>query len=59
MSDQYTWEQTESISYLEDAVKNFNLKYKEGKYRETKAPYDAYYFLANAYRINNQLSKGN
>jgi len=48
---------TESISYLEDAVKNINLKYKEGKYRETKAPYDAYYFLANAYRINNQLSK--
>ena len=47
----------EAVSYLEDAVKSINLKYKEGKYKETKAPYDAYYYLANAYRINNQLSK--
>jgi tetratricopeptide (TPR) repeat protein len=47
----------EALSYLEDAVKSINLKYKEGKFNETKAPYDAYYYLANAYRINNQLSK--
>ena len=47
----------EAISYLEDAVKNINLKYKEGRFKETKAPYDAYYYLANAYRINYQLSK--
>jgi hypothetical protein len=47
----------EAIGYLEDAVKNVNLKYKEGRFKETKAPYDAYYYLANAYRINNELSK--
>jgi hypothetical protein len=47
----------EAIRYLEDAVKNINLKYKEGRYKENKAPYDSYYYLANAYRINNQLSK--
>jgi tetratricopeptide (TPR) repeat protein len=47
----------EAIGYLEDAVKNINLKYREGRYKETNAPYDAYYFLANAYRINNQLLK--
>ena len=47
----------EAIVYLEQAVKNINLKYREGRYKETKAPYDAYYFLANAYRIDNQLSK--
>jgi hypothetical protein len=46
-----------AISYLEDAVKNINLKYKEGRFKETKAPYDAYYYLANAYRITNQLTK--
>jgi hypothetical protein len=46
-----------AISYLEDAIKNINTNYKEGRFKETKAPYDAYYFLANAYRINNQLSK--
>jgi LPXTG-motif cell wall-anchored protein len=47
----------EAISYLEAAVKDINPKYKEGKIKETKAPYDAYYYLANAYRINNQLDK--
>jgi len=50
-------EKEKAISYLEDAVKNINPKYKEGKIKETGAPYDAYYYLANAYRINNQLDK--
>ncbi len=50
-------EKKKAISYLEDAVKNIDPKYKEGKFRETGAPYDALYFLANAYRINNQLDK--
>jgi hypothetical protein len=47
----------EAIRYLEAAVKNINPRYKEGKFKETQAPYDAYYYLANAYRINNQLDK--
>ncbi|TAL60450.1 MAG: tetratricopeptide repeat protein, partial [Bacteroidetes bacterium] len=50
-------EKEKAISYLEDAVKNINPKYKEGKFKETGAPYDALYYLANAYRINNQLDK--
>ena len=50
-------EKDKAVSYLEDAVKNINPKYKEGKFRETGAPYDALYYLANAYRINNQLDK--
>lgn len=52
-----TGEKEKAISYLEDAVKNINPKYKEGKFKETGAPYDALYYLANAYRINNQLDK--
>jgi tetratricopeptide (TPR) repeat protein len=47
----------EAISFLEAAVKDINPEYKAGKIKETKAPYDAYYYLANAYRINNQLEK--
>ncbi len=47
----------EAITYLESAVKSINPRYKEGKFKETGAPYDAYYYLANAYRINNQLDK--
>lgn len=47
----------EAISYLEEAVKDINPNYREGRFRETKAPMDAYYYLANAYRINNQFDK--
>lgn len=50
-------EKDNAIGYLEDAVKHINPKYTAGKFRETGAPYDAYYYLANAYRINNQLDK--
>ncbi|MBP5473712.1 MAG: PD40 domain-containing protein, partial [Bacteroidales bacterium] len=32
-------------------------KYKKGKFKETEAPFEAYYLLANAYRINNDLDK--
>jgi len=50
-------EKEKAIRYLEDAVKNIDPDYKEGSFRETGAPYDALYYLANAYRINNQLDK--
>jgi hypothetical protein len=50
-------EKAKAVSYLEDAVRNINPKYKEGKFSETGAPYDALYYLANAYRINNQIDK--
>ena len=50
-------EKAKAISYLEEAVKNINPKYRGGKFREKGAPYDAFYYLANAYRINNQLDK--
>jgi tetratricopeptide (TPR) repeat protein len=46
-----------AVSFLEEAVKNINPRYKEGNFKETGAPYDALYYLANAYRINNQLDK--
>lgn len=50
-------EKAKAVSYLEDAARNINPKYKEGKFSEKEAPYDALYYLANAYRINNQLDK--
>jgi hypothetical protein len=46
-----------SVSYLEDAVQHINPKYKGGRLKETGAPYDALYYLANAYRINNKPDK--
>jgi tetratricopeptide (TPR) repeat protein len=50
-------EKYKAIPYLEDAVKNIDPSYKEGRFSETGAPTEALYFLANAYRINNQLGK--
>ncbi len=48
-------EKQKSIPYLQKAVTNVTAKYKEGIFKETKAPYDAWLYLGNAYRISNQL----
>jgi hypothetical protein len=48
-------EKEKAIPYLEDAIRQISPKHKEGRLREKNAPYDALYYLANAYRINNQL----
>jgi hypothetical protein len=48
-------EKDRAVKYLVDAVKNINPNYREGKFKESGAPSDALYYLANAYRIDNQL----
>jgi hypothetical protein len=50
-------EKEKAVSYLEDAVLDISPDYREGRFSETHAPYDALYYLANAYRINNQIDK--
>ena len=50
-------EKIKAVSYLEDAIADIDPKYREGKFSESGAPYDALYYLANAYRINNQIDK--
>ncbi|HWR75352.1 MAG TPA: hypothetical protein VN276_06920 [Bacteroidales bacterium] len=50
-------EKDKSIPFLETAVLNINPDYRPSKFRETGAPYDALYFLANAYRVTNDLDK--
>jgi hypothetical protein len=51
------YEKTKAIIYLEKAIKNISPDYKEGKFSEKGASADAYFYLADAYRINNQLEK--
>lgn len=46
-----------SINYLEKAITDINPKYKERSIKETGAPMDAYFYLGNAYRVNNKLEK--
>ncbi len=46
-----------SISYLEKAITDINPKYKERSIKETGAPLDAYFYLGDAYRVNNKLEQ--
>ena len=46
-----------AITYLEKAIKNTKLNNRESVFREKKAPLDAYLYLGNAYRVNNNLDK--
>lgn len=45
-----------AIPYFEKAVLNITSDYKEGNYKEQKAPEDAMFFLGNAYQIQNRFS---
>lgn len=47
----------QAIPYLEKAASNTKRSYNEQSISETKAPYDAVFYLGNAYFINNQLDK--
>lgn len=46
-----------ATEYLEKAASNISSKYREGILRQTGAPYEALYFLGEAYRINYQFDK--
>ena len=46
-----------AIDYLEKASQNVTAKYREGSLRQTEAPYEALFFLGDAYRINYMFEK--
>ncbi len=46
-----------AIGFLEKAIKDINPNYKERSISETGAPLDAYFYLGDAYRVNNMLDK--
>jgi hypothetical protein len=50
-------EETRSIPYFEVASKHISTKYKPKELEETKAPLHTLFYLGNAYRINNELTK--
>lgn len=51
-------EKSNAIPYLEDAVKNAVYDSKTASFKEKRAPLDAYFYLARAYMVNNDLDKG-
>ncbi len=44
-----------AVPYLQEAINDLTPRYNEGIFTEHQAPYDAYLYLGNAYRVNNQL----
>jgi outer membrane protein OmpA-like peptidoglycan-associated protein len=50
-------EKNKAIPHLEKATKNVSSRYKEGVFKETTAPIDAWLYMGNSYRIDNQLDK--
>ncbi|GEM_PF-192180 len=50
-------EKAKAIPYLEDAVKKASYDAKTASFREKRAPLDAYFSLAKAYMVNNDLEK--
>jgi len=46
-----------AIGYLERASEKMTSRFREGVLKQTEAPYDALYFLGDAYRINYQFEK--
>ncbi len=44
-----------AIPFLEEAVRSTSYGSRTGRLKETRAPLDAYFSLANAYRITNRL----
>ncbi len=50
-------DKTKAIPYLEVASKNIDPNYKEGKYKETKAPVYSLFYLAFAYRLDKEFDK--
>lgn len=50
-------EKSKAIPYLESASDNATYEAKINRYREKRAPLDAYFFLGKAYMVNNDLEK--
>lgn len=47
----------QAIPYLEKASQNVSANFKEGNYKEERAPEEAWFYLAKAYRVNNMFEK--
>ena len=50
-------EKSKAIPFLEQAVTNYSYDANETDFKEQRAPIDAFFSLATAYRINNEFEK--
>lgn len=49
------YQKDKSVSYLEEASNDINPEYKSNNFKETSAPLEAFFYLGNAYLINNDI----
>lgn len=50
-------QEDKAIAHFLKATENTSLKYRKNYYKEKNAPHHTWFFLGNAYRINNQLEE--
>lgn len=50
-------EESKAIPYFEKAVKKITVEYDKNSFEENRAPLYTYYYLGEAYRLNNQPDK--
>ncbi len=50
-------QESNAIEHFLKATENTSLKYRKNYYKEKRAPHHTWFFLGNAYRINNQLKE--
>jgi len=50
-------EESSAIPYFLDAKEDISLKYRGNRFKEKRAPHHTWFFLGNAYRINNELEE--
>jgi tetratricopeptide (TPR) repeat protein len=51
------YQKHKSVQYLEKAVNGTSPAYKQNNFKERMAPLEAFYYLGNAYRVNNRLNE--
>ncbi|HKK61231.1 MAG TPA: tetratricopeptide repeat protein, partial [Bacteroidales bacterium] len=50
-------QEDKAIDHFLKATENTVLKYRKNYYPEKRAPHHAWFYLGNAYRVNNQLAE--
>lgn len=57
LTSEERFKRKDAIPYLEKSVVKMTNEYSEGSYRETSAPYEALFYLGNAYKYNFEFDK--
>jgi tetratricopeptide (TPR) repeat protein len=55
LNKQANYKKSDAIYYLQMSIDDMTREYNEGSYKERKAPFEALYYLGNAYRYNGEF----